>query len=275
MMKKLLRILGIVSSALFGLLAVGWIGLRFRPTPFPPYPEQPAALEMVQFPTDLPPPVARFYQVIAGEQIPQVTSAVISGRASLRLAGITFPTRLRFTHVAGQDYRHYIEATIFKFPLLKVNEYFLDGHSRLELPVGIIENEPKVDMAANLGLWGESIWLPSIYITDPRVRWEAIDEFTARLVVPFGDEEDTFTVIFDPQSGLIQRMEALRYKQATDGEKTRWLLEALEWDRFNSILVPSLSTVTWEDEGLPWLTITLEELVYNVDVSAYIHASGP
>jgi len=275
MMKFILRLSVSVLSVIAGLVIVGWIGLRFRPEPFSPYPDTTPELDMVDLPADLPPPVARFYQTIGGEQIPQVSSAVISGRASLRFSGITFPARFRFTHNAGRDYRHYIEATIFGFPLLKVNESYLDGHSRLELPVGIIENEPKVDMAANLGLWGESIWLPSIYITDSRVRWEAIDEITARLVVPFGEQEDSFTVTFDPQSGLIQRMQALRYKQAQDEQKTLWFLDALEWDIFNDILVPSLSTVTWEDEGVPWLTITLGELIYNVDVSTYIRASGP
>ena len=68
---------------------------------------------------------------------------------------------------------------------MKVNEWYLDGKARMELPVGVIENEPKIDMAANLALWGEAIWLPSILITDPRVRWEAIDDTTARLIVPF------------------------------------------------------------------------------------------
>lgn len=274
-MMKLLRILGTVLVTFIGLLTVGWVGLRIKPGPFPPYPQKTPDLDQAHIPADLPPPVARFYRIIAGEQIPRVTSAVISGRTSLRFSGITFPARLRFTHQARKDYRHYIEATIFGLPILRVNEYYLDGHSRLELPVGIIKNEPKVDMAANLGLWGESIWLPSIYITDERVRWEAVDETTARLVVPFGEQEDSFAVTFDPHSGLIQSMQALRYKQATDEEKTPWLLEALEWDRFNGILVPCLSTVTWEDENAPWLTITLEELVYNVDVSNYIRTSGP
>ena len=101
-----------------------------------------------------------------------IKSVVITGRGSLRFRGISFPARLRFTHDAGQGYRHYIETTIFGYPLMKVNEWYLDGKSRMELPVGVIESEPKVDMAANLGLWGESVWLPSIFVTDPRVRWE-------------------------------------------------------------------------------------------------------
>ena len=43
------------------------------------------------------------------------------------MLGTSFHTRLRFTHTAGQDYRHYIEATIFGYPLIKVNESYLDG----------------------------------------------------------------------------------------------------------------------------------------------------
>lgn len=129
-MKKLLRFLGIVLSVLASLLLVGLIGLRFRPGPFSPYLEKSAELEMVVIPSNLPLPVARFYQVISGEQIPKVTSAVISRRASLHLAGITLPARLRFTHTAGQDYSHYIEAVIFRFPFLMVNEYILDGRSQ-------------------------------------------------------------------------------------------------------------------------------------------------
>lgn len=274
-----MRIAAIVFASLVGLLVLlvvlVWFGLRATPKPFPPYPERTPSFNTVDLPTDLPAPVARFYETIMENQVPVFESAVITGRGSLRFRGITFPARLRFTHDAGRGYRHYIEATIFGYPLMKVNEYYLDGHSRLELPFGVVEGEPKVAMAANLGLWGESVWLPSIYVTDPRVRWEPIEDNTARLVVPFGAEEDSFTVTFDPQTGLLQSMEALRYREATDEAKIPWLLEALEWENFHGVMIPSLSSVTWQDEGTPWLIIELEEVVFNVDIEEYIRARGP
>jgi hypothetical protein len=258
-------------------------GLHIQPQPFPAYPEPTAELITVPLPAGLPAPVARYYRTITsaslntsvGEQIPVIETAVITARGTVRFAEITFPARLRFTHDAGQGYRHYIEATFFGKPLLKVNETYLDGQARMALPVGVIENEPKVDMAANLGLWGESAWLPSIYLTDPRVRWQAVDETTARLIVPFGEEEDSFTVFFDGETGLIRRMEALRYREATDTEKILWWFEPLGWAEFQGILVPSPGTVTWADEGMPWLIIELEDVAYNVDIAAYIGAVGP
>lgn len=270
-MKKLLTV---VIGAFVTIPVVGWVGLQVEPKSFPAFPEQTPTLDTVELPADLPAPVARYYKAIIGDQIPIIESAVITGRATVRFAGIRFPARFRITHVAGQGYRHYIEATMFGYPVLKVNEHYLDGKARLELPLGVIENEPKVDMAANLGLWAESVWLPAIFVTDPRVRWEAIDDNTARLVVPFGEDEDTFTAAFDPQTGLLVRLVAMRWKEATNETKTLWRTEALDWRTFRGIKIPSSASVTWLDEGTPWSMWIIEDVAYNVDVTEYIRAKG-
>jgi uncharacterized protein DUF6544 len=161
-----------VTSILVALAFLGWLGLQIKPSPFPAFPEQRPELATIPLPESLPEPVAHFCRQIYGETVPVIRSAVITGRATIRINGIRFQARYRFVHDAGQGYRHYIEACFFGLPLFKVNEHYLEGKSWLELPVGMSEG-PKVDQGANLALWAESaVWLPSVLITKSSTEWK-------------------------------------------------------------------------------------------------------
>lgn len=269
-----MKIITIIISILVSIILLGWLGLQIQPRSFPAFPTQAPKLETIPLPERLPVPVERFYRQAYGENIPVIESTVISGRATMRVNGITFPARFRFTHSAGEGYRHYIESTIFGIPIMKVNERYLDGYGRMELPFGVFESD-QINQAANLGLWAESIWLPSIFITDPRVGWESVDDETAILIIPFRQDEQRFIVRFDPETGLLKFMESMRYRDAEGGGKILWINEALEWNTVNENLIPSTGAVTWFDEGTPWAVFTVEDIVYNVDIDEYIRAPGP
>lgn len=251
-----------------------WLGLRVQPAPLPAPALAAAPTGVAALPEDLPAPVERFYRSLYGEALPVIDTIVVSGRGTMRIQGITFPSRYRFSHVTGEAYRHYIETTVFGAPMLSVNEWFVDGAGRLELPFGVSEGR-QIDQGANLALWAELVWAPAVWVTDPAARWEPVDATTARLVVPFGGTAETFTVVFDPDTGLLQRMESLRYKDEQATAKTLWINEVREWGQLDGQTVPLVTAVRWGDEGTSWAVLSTEDVLYNADLSAYIRAEGP
>ena len=131
-----------------------------------------------------------------------------------------------------------------------------------------------MDQAANLGLWSETLIFPAVYLTTAGVRWEAIDDRTARLIVPGKEGDDHFTVRFNESDGLVEWMEAARWKNAGDQEKTRWQAQAIEWGEVAGCWMPTLFSAQWMDEESPWLVVRVEDVTWNIDVGAYIHQNG-
>ena len=80
---------------------------------------------------------------------------------------------------------------------------------------------------------------------------------------------------FDPQTGLVYTLGAMRYKDAADDAKTLWINEVREWRDIDGTSTAEVGAVTWFDEGTPWVVFTVEDVVYNADVSEYVRDSGP
>ncbi|NPV74909.1 MAG: hypothetical protein HPY59_00900 [Anaerolineae bacterium] len=265
-MKTLLISLSILAALLFIL----WLGLQVKPRSFAMPQLAQGETKTIPLPEGLPAPVERFYRKVYGSQIPVIDTVVLTGRAHMRPFGVWLPARFVMVHNAGQDYRHYFEATFFGIPFLKVNEGYLDGKSFFESPMGTYFDDPNTNQGANLALWAEGAWFPSLWITDPRVRWQAVDDHTAILFVPFEDTEENFIVRFNPQTGLVDLMEAMRYRNPGDTSKVLWLTNEVPAADGK----PAVSYATWLDAGKPWASFIVEEIAFNLDVSGYIQQRG-
>lgn len=253
-----------VAGGLSALFGIGWFGLQVVPPNLTLPVDEPQSLGTVPVPSNLPAPVHRYFQVTVGAAAPRVESLAIYGRARANF-GIWLPLRYRLVHRPGYDYERYMEVTWFGLPVLKAIDRYLDGVG-ITGPVGRAATGPAIDQASNMILWAEAPAIPSLWLTDTRIRWEAIDDQTVRLIFPFGEEEDELTVHFDPESGLITQMTALRYRDAASG-KVPWRIDFLSWRTYNEILLPERVAITWEDQGQPWSYWELENVFWNVDIS--------
>jgi hypothetical protein len=257
----------IIMPGLWGLLflVIGWLGFQIKPRPFPAQ-SRVHNLGTVDLPPDLPEPVRRYYLTAFGPHIPRVESLVVWARARIR-RGLWMSLRSWVAHVPGYDFRRYMEVTWFGLPVLKVIDEYVKGKGMTK--VGRQEaTSPYIDQAASLILWAEAAAMPSLLISDPRAHWEAVDASSARLIVPFEEQEDVITVRFDSQTGLISRMEAMRNKNGP--EKVLWLVDFLNWGRFHNALLPTRISITWADENKPWSYWDWEAFEWNVDITNYI-----
>lgn len=252
------------------LLAVALLqGLHVTPKPLGGASGMAADRGMVAVPADLPAPVARYYQAISDGPLPMVTAAEFRGRGTLRFNGITFPARLRIVHIPGQAYRHDIEVTYYGRTLMRAKEQLIDGSARLDIPGGVVENDPQIDKAANLALWGQAICYPAVLLSYPGAAWEPVDADTARLVVPSGEGSDSFTVSFDADTGLIAWMEALRFKDEESG-MVMWRVTPHGWMEVGGVKVPAATSLTWADEDGPWLAAEYDAVMLNGEVERYV-----
>jgi hypothetical protein len=266
------KILAGIVALFAAVIGVGWLGLKVPVSSFPTLTVTTPPLQSIEPPRDLPAPVQRYVEAAFGERIPLIDSAIISGKAELNF-GVTIPARFRFYQQAGKAYYHHFEGGWFGLTVFNGHERYLEGKAVLDLPVAHIENDSNTDAAANQALWAESIWLPSVYFTNPQVRWEAIDDATALLVIPDATPEEWLTVHFDPETHLIREFTTRRFKESTDVERRRWTNRVIEWAEFNGVKVPTVAEVQWDDDA-PWSVWHVEGVLYNVNVSARMGQFG-
>jgi hypothetical protein len=256
------------------LLSISWLGFQIEPRSFSPYPEKTQDAGTVELPSNLPAPVQGYLEAAAGSHVPVMESAVVWGKAKLRINGIWMPVRFRTYYLPGQSFLRYMEVTWFGRPVLKVSDVYVHGEgvTKIEGMLNKRETGGKIDKGSNLALWGEVVFTPSVFVTDTRTRWESVDIDSVRLVVPFGEQTDSLLFRFDQKTNLITQVLALRYKGQGE-EKTPWVIDINEWKTFHSVKIPALFAVTWEDEGSPWSYWTVEGVEYNVDIADKIPAS--
>lgn len=213
----------------------------------------------------LPAPVARYLD-LAGGVVP-VETIVIDSAAVMRRPGMPpIPLEIRMSHSLGHEFVHEIRIGRGRISFAFGLDAYVDGRGLMKVGPSI-QTGPHFDQGALIALWGESLGFPSAWQERKDVRWEAIDDHTARLVVQGPEGEIPISVRFDPATGHPASCAADRFK--ANGPKVGWIGRFSDWRRFaDGVLAPGQFTVQWADEPRPWIDIRTRSLSINAPVEA-------
>jgi hypothetical protein len=213
----------------------------------------------------LPAPVARFADLATRLHPGPIATVVLDTDAWMRRPWwMPIPLRIRMSHQLGTAFVHEIRigrsALSFPFGL----DAFVDDRGLMVVGRSV-QTGPTFDQGARIAMWGEALIFPGAWLTRADVAWEAIDDRSARLVVPSAEGHLPIRVDFDASTGLPRRCVADRYKG--NGPLTRWSGSWSDWRvSGDGVLAPYRMAVRWADEAHPWLTIRVAGLVADVPV---------
>jgi hypothetical protein len=269
---KVTKVFMVTGGSLALLVGAGWLGLQIEPKPFPPHPEGTGEMNVAELPSHLPDPVRQYFKATLGEEVPHIGTAVVWGRGYFNLNGLWFPMRFKSYNVAGRQFLRDMELTWFGIPIFRGYDAYLNEKGTLEFTgllglLNVSDSGDKIDQGDNVAMWAEAPFTtPSALVLDPRVRWEPIDNTSARLIVPFGEQEDSLLVEFDPETSLITRVTGMRYR-GQEETKIPYRGEYSAWTTVHGIKIPYRPVATWEDQDEPYVILDIEGVEYNVDVS--------
>jgi len=200
----------------------------------------------------LPPPVRRWLEAsgVVGRPIP--SSVRLRQRGLLRTA----PDQAWMPARAEQYFRTDEPGFVWRvrvrmFGVLPVagRDAYRDGKGRMLIAaaslVPVVDAaDEKIDHGTLLRYLGEMVWFPAAALR-PYVRWEPIDDRSARAAMRYGGVEGSAVFTFDDE-GRFVALDAERYLGGgAEAKRERWAVQATAWETRDGVLVPVRGDALW------------------------------
>lgn len=263
-MSKGTRVTLYILGGLMALTLVLLGGFLVPPSLFdaPQDPPKPAAAT-VAIPEQLPAPVDRWLRAEYPDGLPVADSLVMRGRGVMRIGPVPVPMRHVVEIRPGEGFARRMDLTWYGIAFAHGKDTYVGGHGKMVTPVGEFEGD-KIDQGANIVNWLEVLAVPGVLATSEGVRWEPVDENSARLVFPLKDAEDSVVVHFDPKTGAPAQVTAQRYKDAdTAAKKLLWTAGMRDRKVLGGLQVSGEVDALWEGADKPWATFGYTDVWVN------------
>lgn len=201
----------------------------------------------------LPPPVVRYFEFALTPGQPLVRHARVTQAGTFALRRDAWSPFTAVEEFAVWPPGFVWDASIRMGPLLsiRVRDSYIGGEGAMQGAVaGVVSivhqrGTPEMAGGALLRYLAEGAWLPTALLPSAGVRWEAVDDSTARATLTDATTTVSMDVRFGPE-GEIARIAAQRYRDV-DGKAvlTPWAGSFRAYTRIDGMMVPLESEVGW------------------------------
>lgn len=203
----------------------------------------------------LPGPVRRYFEY-----------ALTPGRRLIRTARVTHAGRFRTGLEAGWMRFHSVQvftarppgfvwdARIRMAPLLsiRVRDSYVNGAGSMlgsiasVVPVVDVQGGPELAAGALHRYLAEAVWLPTALLPSSGVRWDAVDDFTARATMTDGETSVWLDFRFDAEGRILEVFTPARFRDVNGtGVPTPWTGRFHDWVQVDGVRIPTRGEVDW------------------------------
>jgi hypothetical protein len=224
--------------------------------------------------THLPAPVQRWLVQCGAVGKPKATNGKVIQKALMKMKPEQkdwYPaTAIQHTNVGKPAFIWSVDLKMNSFMWFKGRDKFQNGKGEMLIKMNTLVNivnqsGEKIDEGSLQRFLGEMVWFPSLALS-PYVKWEAIDDTSARATIAYQGATGSGTFYFD-EKGNFTKFVALRFQgNEPDSERKEWILTVDDYAIFEGIKVPSKIKATWKLDSGEWTWLHLEttDIQYNV-----------
>jgi hypothetical protein len=211
---------------------------------------------------DVPHPVRRYLETVLPDDVHRPQSVRLEQEGQLRIGGPESPwkpfTATHHATIARPGFVWDAVVEFVPFVSVRIRDAFVDGagSARVTLlgavPVAGAGPTPELNEAELQRYLAEAVWYPTALLPRNGVRWEPLDDRSARATLDDGETTASLTFHFsdaaDEDGGVeIDRVHTeRRYRRVADGfEPTPWTGLWREYERHGGVRVPTEGEVVW------------------------------
>jgi hypothetical protein len=163
-------------------------------------------------------------------------------------------------------------ARLHAFPLFPIigRDRYIDGQGNMHITVVAVipvadGTGPELDQGTLIRYLNETMWFPSAWLSD-LLRWESVDEHTARVTMTYRGTTGSALVRFD-ERGFLTDFAADRYMSVDDRFLLRpWSTPIAGHRSMGGLLVPAGGDGVWhlDSTRFPYIRVQLDTVEYDV-----------